>query len=318
QDGLEFEKTLGITVNNLNEAPTDIILDNFSVDENAPINTVIGAFSTTDPDAGNTFTYSLVGGGADNPVFSIVGNQLQINNSPDFETKSSYSIRVKTTDQDGLEFEKTLGITVNNLNEAPTDIILDNFSVDENAPINTVIGAFSTTDPDAGNTFTYILVGGGADNPVFSIVGNQLQINNSPDFETKSSYSIRVKTTDQDGLEFEKTLGITVNNLNEAPTDIILDNFSVDENVPINTVIGAFSTTDPDAGNTFTYSLVGGGADNPVFSIVGNQLQINNSPDFETKSSYSIRVKTTDQDGLEFEKTLGITVNNLNEAPTDI
>ncbi|QNP30991.1 cadherin repeat domain-containing protein [Cylindrospermopsis curvispora] len=316
QDGLEFEKTLGITVNNLNEAPTDIILDNFSVDENVPINTVIGAFSTTDPDAGNTFTYSLVGGGADNPVFSIVGNQLQINNSPDFETKSSYSIRVKTTDQDGLEFEKTLGITVNNLNEAPTDIILDNFSVDENVPINTVIGAFSTTDPDAGNTFTYSLVGGGADNPVFSIVGNQLQINNSPDFETKSSYSIRVKTTDQDGLEFEKTLGITVNNLNEAPTDIILDNFSVDENVPINTVIGAFSTTDPDARNTFTYSLVGGGADNPVFSIVGNQLQINNSPDFETKSSYSIRVKTTDQDGLEFEKTLGITVNNLNETLT--
>ncbi|WP_353847776.1 cadherin domain-containing protein, partial [Microcystis sp. M26BS1] len=333
QGGLSFEKTLTITVNDVNEtptnqAPTNLALSATTVNENVPVNTVIGTFSSTDPDTGNTFTYSLVAGtgDTDNTAFSIVGNQLQINNSPDFETKNSYSIRVKTTDQGGLSFEKTLTIVVNNVNETPTDLALSATTVNENVPVNTVIGTFSSTDPDTGNTFTYSLIAGtgDTDNSAFSIVGNQLQINNSPDFETKNSYSIRVKTTDQGGLSFEKTLTITVNDVNEtpsnqAPTNLALSATTVNENVPPNTVIGTFSSTDPDTGNSFTYSLVAGtgDTDNTAFSIVGNQLQINNSPDFETKNSYSIRVKTTDQGGLSFEKTLTIVVNDVNETPSN-
>ncbi len=70
-----------------------------------------------------------------------------------------------------------------------------------------------------------------------------------------------------------------VNNVNETPTDLALSATTVNENVPVNTVIGTFSTTDPDSGNSFTYSLVTGtgDTDNSAFSIVGNQLQINNS-----------------------------------------
>ena len=76
-----------------------------------------------------------------------------------------------------------------------------------------------------------------------------------------------------------------------------------------------FTSTDPDTGDTFTYSLVTGtgSTDNTAFTIVDNQLKINASPDFETKSSYSIRVKTTDAGGLTFDKALTVTINNLNE-----
>ncbi len=325
--------TIGTDETPGNQAPTDLALSATTVNENVPVNTVIGTFSSTDPDTGNSFTYSLIAGtgDTDNSAFSIVGNQLQINNSPDFETKNSYSIRVKTTDQGGLSFEKTLTITVNDVNEtpgnqAPTNLALSATTVNENVPVNTVIGTFSSTDPDTGNSFTYSLIAGtgDTDNTAFSIVGNQLQINNSPDFETKNSYSIRVKTTDQGGLSFEKTLTITVNDVNEnpsnqAPTNLALSATTVNENVPVNTVIGTFSSTDPDTGNNFTYSLVTGtgDTDNTAFSIVGNQLQINNSPDFETKNSYSIRVKTTDQGGLSFEKTLTIAVNNVSENPSN-
>ncbi|WP_353737138.1 S8 family serine peptidase, partial [Microcystis sp. M43BS1] len=143
----------------VNVGPTDLALSATTVNENVPVNTVIGTFSTTDPDTGNTFTYSLIAGtgDTDNSAFSIVGNQLQINNSPDFETKNSYSIRVKTTDQGGLSFEKTLTITVNDVNEtptnqAPTNLALSATTVNENGPVNTVIGTFSSTDPDTGNT----------------------------------------------------------------------------------------------------------------------------------------------------------------------
>ncbi|MFM6071810.1 MAG: cadherin domain-containing protein, partial [Dolichospermum sp.] len=134
-------------------------------------------------------------------------------------------------------------------------------------------------------------------------------------FETKNSYSIRVRTTDQGGLSYEKQLTINVNDLNESPTNLTLSNTSINENVAPLTVIGSFSTTDPDAGNSFNYSLINGAGDtdNNVFTISSNQLKINVSPDFETKNSYSIRVRTTDQGGLSYEKQLTINVNDLNE-----
>lgn len=109
---------------------------------------------------------------------------------------------------------------------------------------------------------------------------------------------------------------------NETPTGLSLNGSSVDENVVSGTVIGNFSSTDPDPGNTFTYSLVSGdgSSDNSLFAIAQNQLTINVSPDFETKSIYKIRVRTTDQDGLFLEKPLQIFVNDIaeNNPITDV
>ncbi|MDZ8096183.1 MAG: DUF4114 domain-containing protein, partial [Nostoc sp. DedQUE05] len=266
-------------------------------------------------------------GDTDNSAFTIVGDKLQINSSPDFETKSSYNIRVQTTDASGVTYSKELTIAVNNLsdpgaNDAPTDLTVSQLAVNENVVAGTVIGTFTTTDADASDTFTYSLVTGtgDTDNSAFTIVGDKLQINSSPDFETKSSYNIRVQTTDASGVTYEKALAIAVNNLsdpgaNDAPTDLTVSQLAVNENVVAGTVIGTFTTTDADASDTFTYSLVTGtgDTDNSAFTIVGDKLQINSSPDFETKSSYNIRVQTTDASGVTYEKALAIAVNNLND-----
>ncbi|ODG97965.1 hypothetical protein A4S05_11265 [Nostoc sp. KVJ20] len=299
-------------------APTDLLLGVTTVDENVSANTIVGTFSSTDPDANSTFIYTLVAGDGDtdNAAFTIDGGNLKINSSPNFEAKSSYNIRVRTTDNDGLFVEKALAIAVNDLNEAPTDLSLDVTNLDENVSANIIAGTFSSTDPDTNDTFTYTLVAGDGDtdNAAFTIDGGNLKINSSPNFEAKSSYNIRVRTTDNDGLFVEKALAIAVNDLNEAPTDLSLDVTTVDENVSVNTIIGTFSSTDPDANNTFAYSLVAGidDTDNAVFTINGDKLQINNAPNFDVKSSYKIRVKTTDQSGLSFEKALNIGVNNNN------
>ena len=84
---------------------------------------------------------------------------------------------------------------------------------------------------------------------------------------------------------------------NYAPTDISLSPPDIDENKAAGSTVGSFTTTDPNSGNTFTYSLVSGtgSEDNGAFSIVNNQLIINGSADFETKNTYYIRVKTTDR-----------------------
>jgi hypothetical protein len=100
---------------------------------------------------------------------------------------------------------------------------------------------------------------------------------------------------------------------NQTPTDLTLSNSSINENFPANSTIGAFNTIDPDAGNTFTYSLVSGtgSIDNIFFTVTGGLLRLIPSPDFETKSFYSIRIRTTDQGGLFFEKQFIITIINL-------
>ncbi|MBD2270759.1 cadherin domain-containing protein, partial [Anabaena sp. FACHB-1391] len=324
QNGLSFEKQLNINVNDINEAPTDLLLDNTAIDE-GQTDGVIGNLISIDPDTRNTFTYSLVTGtgATDNSLFTITNNQLKTNAVFDFETQTIYSIRVKTTDQNGLSFEKQLNINVNDINEAPTDLLLDNTAIDE-GQTDGVIGNLISIDPDTRNTFTYSLVTGTGDteNSLFSIVDNQLIANTVFDFETQTIYSIRVKTTDQNGLSFERQLNINVNDINEAPTDLSYDNntdtTTIDEGKPIGTVVGNLSSTDPDTGNTFTYSLVtgDGATDNSLFTITGNQLKTNSVFDFETKNSYSIRVKTTDQNGLSFERQLTIGVTNVPEAPT--
>ncbi len=322
--GRYFEKALTISITNVNEAPTNLTLSATTIPENQPSGTTVGTLGTTDPDTGNTFTYSLVSGSgsADNASFTITGNQLKTATSFDFETKSTYSVRLRTTDQGGLSFEKAFTITVTDVNEAPTDISLSSASVAENLPVGTFVATLSATDPDAGSTFTYSLVSGtgGTDNASFSISLNTLRTAASFNSQLKNSYSIRLRTTDQGGLWFEKVFTITVTDVNQTPTDISLSSTSIPENQPAATTVGTLSTTDPDTGDTFTYTLASGtgSSGNASFQIVGNQLQTAASFDYESQSNYLIRVRTTDQGGLWFEKAFVIAVTNVNEAPTNL
>ncbi len=80
---------------------------------------------------------------------------------------------------------------------------------------------------------------------------------------------------------------------------------------------GSFSTTDLTPGDSFTYALVAGDGDvdNASFEIVGHQLRTTAAFDHETRSSYSIRVRTTDTAGLWYEQGFTIAVNDVNEVP---
>ena len=205
---------------------------------------------------------------------------------------------------------------------APTDIALSASALNENVVANTAVGALSSTDSDAGNTFTYTLVAGtgDTDNAAFNISGSSLRISAIPDFEAKSSYSVRIRTTDQGGLTYDEAFTITITNANEAPTDIALSAAAINENVAVNTAVGALSSTDPDAGNTFTYTLVAGtgDTDNAAFNISGSSLRISAIPDFEAKSSYSVRIRTTDQGGLTYDEAFTINVNDLCELTNTV
>ena len=100
--------------------PTGITLSNSAVKENSPIKTIVGKFSAVDSDSGDSFSYSFISGPGDsnNAKFAITGNTLSTNTALDYETKASYSVRVRVTDQGGLTFDKVFTIKV-------TDVIGD-------------------------------------------------------------------------------------------------------------------------------------------------------------------------------------------------
>ncbi|MBC6474908.1 MAG: cadherin repeat domain-containing protein, partial [Hormoscilla sp. GM102CHS1] len=87
-------------------------------------------------------------------------------------------------------------------------------------------------------------------------------------------------------------------------------------NVAALALVGTFSTTDPDT-TSFTYELVAGtgDTDNDAFTIVGEELRIRESPDFENQQSYSIRVQTTDVGGLSYSENFTINVKMLMKTP---
>jgi gliding motility-associated-like protein len=286
----------------------------------------IGAneIKSIDLDASDTHSYTLVAGSGDNDnaSFEIIANQIKVKELFNFEIKSGYSVRIKTTDAGGLNFENSFAITINNVNELPTAIALSAVSIDENSLVGTVLANLSSTDADVNDTHSYSLVAGTDDtnNASFDIVGNELKVKELFDFEKKSSYSIRLRTTDAGGLSFENNFAITINNVNELPTAIALSANSINENSAIGTTLANLSSTDLDVNDTHTYSLVAGSGDtnNTSFDIVGNELKVKELFDFEKKSSYTLRIRTTDVGGLSFENNFAITINNVNELPTAI
>jgi len=207
-------------------------------------------------------------------------------------------------------------------NSAPSQITLTgNQSIPENSAA-AVVGTLGAVDPDAGDTATFALVSGqgSGDNASFNITGTTLNIVGSANFEAKSSYGIRIRATDQGGLSFEQPFTVTITNVNETPTNIALSAATLAEGNTVNDIVGTFTSSDPDATQSFTYTLVSGvgSTDNASFSISGATLNIGVVADYETKSSYNIRVRSTDAGGLFFEKAFVINVSDTPETTTVI
>jgi Cadherin domain/Bacterial Ig-like domain len=165
-----------------------------------------------DDDSNETLSYALVSGegDVDNGAFTIEGNELKLNTDSNFESKSSYSIRISVTDKDGLTFEKAVTISVNDLNEAPTQIFLSNTNIAENSPQDTEIGTLTSDDPDPNDTVTYTLTNDAEGK--FKIVGDRLLVNSQLDYETATSHNVEVKVTDAVGLSATVPMTIEVQN----------------------------------------------------------------------------------------------------------
>ncbi len=314
-----------ITVTNVNEAPsfTEGSTATRSIAENTASGTNIGtAVTATDVDANTTLTYTL--GGADAAAFRInsTNGRLKTRAALDYETKTSYSVTITVSDSKLTDaIDVTINVTDVDENRAPsfTEGNRATRSVAENTGSGQDIGsAIAATDPDTDDTLTYTL--SGRDASSFSIVSTngQLQTSGALDYETKTPYSVTVSVSDGNGSSDSIDVTITVTNVNEAPSFAnSTATRSIAENTAANTNIGtAISATDPDTGDTLTYTL--GGADAAAFRInsTNGRLKTRAALDYETKSSYSVRITVSDS---ELTDTIDVTINvtdvDENRAP---
>ena len=89
-------------------------------------------------------------------------------------------------------------------------------------------------------------------------------------------------------------------------------NDTVAEHVAVGTVVGQLSTTGSYTGDSYTYALISGegSTDNAYFAISRKNVTVNGNLDFEKKSAYSIRVRTTSSSGWITEQIFTIHVTD--------
>ncbi|RYE19621.1 MAG: T9SS type B sorting domain-containing protein, partial [Sphingobacteriales bacterium] len=110
---------------------SDIVLASTALYENSAAGTNVGQVTSLGENPNSIYTYTLVSGtgSADNASFRISGNVVQTAVPLNFEAKSSYGLRVRSTDQNGLSFEKAFTIALLDVNEAPTLDVIANQTV---------------------------------------------------------------------------------------------------------------------------------------------------------------------------------------------
>ncbi len=326
-DGTDTDSiSVTINVTDVNEAPafSDGDSTTRSIAENVAADINIGsAVSASDPD-GDDLTYTL--GGTDAASFSIDGEtgQLKTKSTLDYEKMTAYSVTISVSDG-SLTDIITITISVTNLDESTSNnppVFSDGTSTTRSVAENTDAGSnigtrIGATDVDK-NTLAYLL--SGTDAASFSIdsANGQLKTSAALNHEAKSSYKVTVTVSDGNGTD---SIAVTINvaDVNEAPV-IAADaktTLSIAENTTAGVTIGGvLSATDPDDGDTLTYSL--GGTDASSFDIVSTsgQLQTKAALNYESKTSYSVKITVSDNTLADtIDITINITDVDENRAP---
>ncbi len=320
-NGSSYDKQFAIGVTNINEAPIAINGVLSSVPENSANGTSLGILTGIDPDAGDTLTFSLTdNAGGRFTINSTTGEVTVVDGSQlNFEASTSHNITVRVTDAGGLSYEKQFTIGVTNVNEAPTAINGVLSTVPENSTNGTSLGILTGADPDAGDTLTFSLTDNAGGRFAINSSTGEVTVANGTllDFETTTSHNITVRVTDAGGLSYDKQFTIGVTNVNEAPTAINGTLTSIVENSANGTSLGILTGTDPDAGDTLTFSLSDSAGGRFAINSTTGEVTVADGTqlNFEAATSHNITVRVTDAGGLSYEKPFTIGITNVNEAP---
>ncbi len=265
-------------------------------------------------------------------------------------TANSCTVTVIATDSTGdtttgtaPNLRATVTITITDVNEKPTfSTGEETVGIPENSEVlwhGSTTGYTATTEAEVtytaadpeGDTVTYSLAGPDASKFQLSApttgIGAVLSFVSKPDFEAKASadgdnvYEVTVRAS-AGGDTGERTVRVTVGNVDEAPTIIASGllvtgpaSEYVEENTPATTAVATYRAAGPDAASA-RWSL--SGADAGDFTITGGVLRFRSVPNFErpadanTDNVYEVTVTANDSTNTAM-RDVTVTVTDVEE-----
>ncbi|MEK7952070.1 Calx-beta domain-containing protein [Luteolibacter soli] len=263
------------------------------------------AANVSDPDFGDTLTYSKLTG----PAWLSVASNGALSGTPLNANVGVNTFTVRVTDPGGLSDDATMSITVTNTNDAPVfaaDPMTGGNATEDSAYSGSIGGTAS--DVDAGDNLTYSKFSG----PAWLSVAPNGVLSGTPGNGDVGSNSFTVRVTDSGGLTDDAVFNVTVINVNDAPAfnvDPIAGAAATEDQSYSGTL--ASSAGDIDAGDTLTYSKVSG----PAWLGVASNGALSGLPMNGDVGANSFTVRVTDGSGASDDAVLNISVANVNDAP---
>ncbi|RYX83627.1 tandem-95 repeat protein [bacterium] len=295
-----------------NDAPSmeSVTLDNASPKTN---DTLIAQVQATDPD-GETLSYSYQWTKNGEALSGEKTSKLDLSKAGNGDRGDTIIAIVTVTDSYHSVAQSSAPATVGNSAPLLSNVAIAPSSPTTNDTLSFSIGEVTDADGDTP-TSTYqwkkngeLLEGETASTLALSKAGNGDQ---------NDKISVVVTIDDgHGGTASKESAAVTIGG--SAPSGLTLSSANVAENITKGTPVGTFATTDSDGGTAYIYALVAGegDSDNSSFTIHGNSLLTNRIFDFESKSTYLIRVQSRDGDGHTIEASFTISVTDVNEAPS--
>lgn len=215
--------TFDVVVANVNDAPTALAFPDRSVAEDAIAGTLVGTAVVSDPDVGDTHTYTLTDPSGLFQINASTGEvTVKAGAAFDFESFISYSVTITAVDSEGLAIQQGFNIPVQNVNEAPTDLTLNGSLIVSENIAGHVFGNVLVTDDDSQSIpwgqHKYTI-----SDARFSIDGGQLKLKNGValDYESgETSIPLTITVTDMNGdpggLSYQEVFTITVQDVVEV------------------------------------------------------------------------------------------------------
>ena len=343
---------VGYTVSDEQGASTAEFIINLTGTNDAPVATfsaaqstiedaakISGQLTSTDPDTGDTLSYSLIGDPIDGLTINTDGTwsfdpSIDVYNALAQDQSQEITVRYSVTDSTGATDDNSFVITITGTNDAPVATFTEAQSATEDDKTLPLYGTIQ--DPNGDGNVLYLLRNGADPIPGFSI--------NSPgDFTFDPSVDqtrviadgeVQTITVPIDvfmvtegannnrlmfggSTSFDITLTGTANGVIASAPELIGADLNYE---PSNRLGGQLTATDADAGDTLSYSLTG----NPIDGLTINSDGIwSFDPSVDAYDSIAAGATTditveytvTDATGATDNNSFVITLTGTNDAP---
>uniref|UniRef100_A0A4W6EUE5 Cadherin domain-containing protein n=1 Tax=Lates calcarifer TaxID=8187 RepID=A0A4W6EUE5_LATCA len=313
-----------------------------SLPENSPVDTVVVTVSATDADVGvnGDVTYDFGHVAEDvKKVFSIdrKNGEIKVNGRVDFETVTSYDLRIKAKDGLGLSSYTKVTVDITDVNDNVPVIYVKSLAnpVPENVSPGTEVGIINVQDADSDNNQkVHCSI---QQNVPFKLVPSiknyySLVTTGQLDRELVSDYNITITATDEGSppLSSSKTVQLSVADINDNPPVFEEQSYSayVTENNKPGSTLCSISARDPDwrQNGTVIYSLlpgeVNGAPVSSYLSVNGDTGAIHavRSFDYEQFRSFKVHVMARDNGSppLSSNVTVSVFISDVNDNSPQI